>query len=109
VIGQSLYALVICIGIGGCIATVGLCVVVCLREADGRPVLPFGARIRVERAKAHTEIMGEQLKQDATEIKRLALDHQRTLVLDAITKGENEEVMRLGLPSAEPAYNGHRY
>jgi hypothetical protein len=63
------------------------------RDDLNRPLIPWGARMRVERAKANLEL-------DALEVKRLAIEHQRTRVLAAIERGDTEEVQQLGLPSA---------
>ena len=85
--------LVICGGITGIILAVGFVVFAIGREDHDRPLIPWGARMRVERAKANLEL-------DAIEVKRLAVEHQRTRVLQAIESGDNEAVQILGLPSA---------
>ncbi len=98
---QVIEAGVIMIGIAVIVGMVGLSFWLYERERTGRPIIPFGARMRVERQKAHTEILGEHLKQDAVEVKRLALGHQRDAVLNAIKNDDTPAVMALGLPSGE--------
>ena len=91
--------LVICAGIAGILAVVGFFVFALMREDKGRPLVPWGARMRAERAKAHTLVLKEHLEQDALEVKRLALAHQHDLVLEAIKAGDESAVQALGLPS----------
>ncbi len=99
-------ALVICGGIVMMIGCVGATVWVCIREDRGRQVMPWGARSRVEKEKAHTEVLQESLKQDALEVKRIALAHQRTKVLEAVENDDTESVMLLGLPSGSGVSDG---
>ncbi len=96
-----LLALAVTGGIAVIAVVVGVSFLLYLREERDRPVIPWGARMRVERTKAHTVIVEEQLKQDAIEINRLALSHQRELVLTALQEGDTPAVMALGLPSGE--------
>lgn len=90
-------ALVVVVGIMGIFGVIGLAAFAFIREDNDRSLIPWGARMRVERAKALYEF-------DAIEVKRLALEHQRAQVLAAIEKGDTEQVQALGLPSA--ATNG---
>lgn len=80
---------------------IGSVIICAIREDSGRPLMPWSARMRVEKAKAHTETMQQHLEQEALEIKRLALDHRRTQVLSAIESGDNDLVTQLTLTRGE--------
>lgn len=93
------------IAVGGIgFVTVVICgVLIALKREDkDRPLVPWGARMRVEKAKAGLEL-------DAIEVKRLAVDHQRTLVLRAMQNGEDEKVAQLALGGGEKELRGDRY
>ncbi len=94
-----LEALVIMVGIVAVVGIGALGFWIVERENKDRPIIPWGARGRVEKSKAHTEVLGESLKQDAIDVKRAALAHQRNKVLEAIERDDTETVMLLGLPS----------
>lgn len=91
---SAIEAIAITGGIGFIALCVGVAVYCIMREDNGRPVIPWGPRMRVEKAKAGLEL-------DAIEIKRIALEHQRTRVLDAIEKDDHDAVMQLGLPKGD--------
>lgn len=84
-------------------AIIGMAFYAVMREEKDRALMPWGARSRVEKARAHTEVMQQHLQQDALEVKRLAIEHQRTRVMNAIAQENHEEVERLGLPSSKPS------
>lgn len=94
-LAANFYAVIETGVIMGGIATIALIIAMTVyafqREEKERPLLPWGARMRVERAKAALEL-------DAVEIKRIALDHQRTRVLRAIQDDDHDTVKALGLP-----------
>ena len=62
--------LAIMVGVFCSVGLVALTVWALDREQKDRPLLPWGERMRAERARAHTTVLGEHLKQDAIEVKR---------------------------------------
>lgn len=101
-ITNLLYPLVVTVGVAGIFGVIGFFVFATLRDQSDRPLIPWGARMRVERAKANLEL-------DAIEVKRLAVEHQRTRVLAAIESGDSEQVQVLGLPSGNGRVEAGRY
>lgn len=101
-----LMALTIFGGICVLAAVVGVFWWVMTREDKDRPVMPWSPRMRVEKVRASREIAEEHLKIDALEVKRIALDHHRDRVVDAIRSGEHDEVERLALPSGHNVEDG---
>ena len=93
-------ALITVFGIMGSLGVIALGVLAYQREDHNRPLIPWGARMQVEKSKANLEL-------DAIEIKRMALDHQRTKVLEAIQNDDTETVQLLGLPSANGSEKSH--
>ena len=86
-----LIVLSIFFGLASLAVVVGGVVYVFVRESNDRPLMPWGARMRVERAKASLEL-------DAIEVKRLAIEDTRNRVLKAIQEDDHETVEQLGLP-----------
>lgn len=99
---------VICLGIAFIVALIGLVILAVVREDKDRSIIPWSSRMRVERAKAHTEVLNEHMKQEAVEIKRLGLDLHRTKVLEAIEKGDLDVVRNLTL-TGKPEIESSRY
>jgi hypothetical protein len=81
---------------------IGAIIWVLVREDKGRPILPWGERMRVEKAHAHTEVLKSQLEQDGLEVKRIGLDHHRNLVMRALEQGDDEMVAHLTLGKPKP-------
>lgn len=97
---RVLLALAITGGIAAIAFVIGIFFWILDREQRGRPVMPWSARMRVEKVKASRQIAEEHLKLDALEVKRLAVTHTRDRVVEAIKDGDNETVERLALPTA---------
>ncbi len=102
----SLYSVLEALSIMGGLVVMGGVAAVVILAINDKPMFPWSARSRVAKASAHTEVLQESLKQDALEVKRIALAHQRTKVLEAVENDDTESVMLLGLPSGSGISDG---
>lgn len=85
-----LLPLMICGGLAFIVLVGGAVIYALDREDHGRPLLPWGPRMRVERAKANLEL-------DAIEVKRIAVEHQRTLALNAVRENDTKAIAEIAL------------
>lgn len=75
-------------GLVGVALIVGVTMFALAREENDRPLVPWGARSRVERARAAAEIAEHEVRRESSDIMRLALEPRRQRVVKAIESGE---------------------